>query len=201
MSKSKAYEQINTRKGPRKQRESRTEMKLKINQENDMRQDQADLRDFEREMENAVKLGHAERDAQGRYRLTPSGRKVVARHQLLEVLDRPDDAAYTFGALVKATGVDPADIIPALAKLIHDGVVEVGFLKDSDQARIFRLFSHRKTPQLCTAEDESPCCLKYRQEAAQTMELVREMSVHGTQKADATLNSNVHKHQNKENAK
>ncbi len=120
-----------------------------------------EVAEVEEMLDEAVNLGHAEKDSRGRYRLTSDGITALAADSIFELFECPHNQAYTFGALVTATGLAADAIVAGLVDLINSDVLTFGTVVGKNGTNIFYLNTNSNQLRAFVGEGESPGHFKY----------------------------------------
>ena len=113
-------------------------------------------REMQMNFESLVGEGYAETNSHGGYRITETGIQALAINGLLEVLSLDHRRAFTFGALIHATGFDPEMVVRGLTQLLNDNVIRYGLLSEKPPRYIFHLCGHKSQLHLYGGPSESP---------------------------------------------
>lgn len=113
-------------------------------------------------------MGHAERLGE-KYRLTAEGIIAHAVLMLVETFNFSHNYAYTFGALVEITGLQPKHLVNGLIQLLDDDFVKMRLVGNM---RMFYLCPHQNGYRLFGGKDEHPECPLYQEYVDQILQRI-----------------------------
>lgn len=132
---------------------------------------------FQEFLDECVRDGHLERDDLGRYHMTAEGKIFWAAMHILELVTSKPESAFTFGALVKGTGLDADHVADGLISLIRDGSMDFGEIDSSPPVHTFYLFNDLSSMPVFSALDESPSNAKFQDHVDRVLKAIGWQSI------------------------